>query len=121
MNYTAHSEIGRIKSVFIKNVKQAFVSEMHIEWYWKELNYLGKPAFNIAVKEFEIFQSVLKEHGAEIFFLPEDSSVNMDSLYCRDAFVATHLGMIIGNMGKALRINEPLPEQKALKRVEFPY
>jgi N-dimethylarginine dimethylaminohydrolase len=115
MCYTAHSEIGKIKTLFIKNVQQAFVSETDIEQYWKSLNYLGKPDFRLSIKEYETFQSVLKENGAEIFYLPEDATVNMDSVYCRDASIATNKGMIICNMGKEGRMNEPLAEKKAFE------
>ncbi|HTB26698.1 MAG TPA: arginine deiminase family protein [Puia sp.] len=120
MSYTSHSEIGKIKTLFIKNVQQAFVNETHIEQYWESLNYLSKPDFRLSLKEYETFQSVLNENGAEIFYLPEDSSVNMDSVYCRDASIATNRGMIICNMGKAGRMNEPLAEKKAFEAHGIP-
>lgn len=116
MNTTCHSEVGKIKSLFIKNVQQAFISEAHIEQYWKQLNYLGKPGFNTAMEEYKSFESILQEHGAEIFHLAQDDSVNMDSIYCRDAAIATDKGMIICNMGKAARVNEPLAEKKAFEK-----
>ncbi len=120
MCYTAHSEIGKIKTLFIKNVQQAFISETHIEQYWKSLNYLSKPDFRLSLKEYETFQSVLKENGSEIFYLPEDATVNMDSVYCRDASIATSKGMIICNMGKAGRMNEPFAEKKAFEANAIP-
>jgi N-dimethylarginine dimethylaminohydrolase len=120
MNYTSQSETGKIKSLFIKNVQQAFISDQHIEKYWKELNYMGKPDLKIALNEYESFQSILKTQGAEIFYLPEESSVNMDSIYCRDASIATDKGMIICNMGKAGRMNEPLAEKNAFEANGIP-
>ena len=120
MNLTCHSDIGKIKSLFIKNVQQAFISEAHIEQYWKDLRYLGKPDLNNALTEYAYFQSVLKKHGAEIFYLPEDATVNMDSIYCRDASIATNNGMIVCNMGKAARMNEPLAEKKAFEANGIP-
>jgi N-dimethylarginine dimethylaminohydrolase len=120
MNCTCHSEIGKIKSLFIKNVEQAFISDAHIEHYWKDLNYLGKPDLNNALTEYASFQSVLQLHGAEIFYLPEDAAVNMDSIYCRDAAIATNKGMIICNMGKAARMNEPPAEKKAFEANGIP-
>jgi N-dimethylarginine dimethylaminohydrolase len=39
----------------------------------------------------------------------------MDSIYCRDASIATDMGMIICNMGKAARKNEPHAEKKAFE------
>lgn len=115
MNSTSHSEVGKIKSLFIKNVKQAFISDQHIEQYWKPLNYLGKPDINTAIEEYKNFESILQQHGAEIFYLPQDETVNMDSIYCRDAAIATNNGMIICNMGKAARMQEPLAEKKAFE------
>lgn len=120
MNYTSHSDIGKIKSLFIKNVKHAFIGDAHIEQYWKQLNYLDKPDFNNAFIEYETFQSILKDQGAEIHVLPQDASVNMDSVYCRDASIATNSGMIICNMGKAGRMNEPMAEKKAFETNGIP-
>jgi N-dimethylarginine dimethylaminohydrolase len=120
MNYTSHSDIGRIKSLFIKNVQQAFISDLHIEQYWESLHYLGKPDFDLALNEYDSFQSILKMRGAEINFLPEDASVNMDSVYCRDASIATNKGMIICNMGKPARKNEPGAERKAFEANGIP-
>ena len=120
MNFTSHSETGKIKSVFIKNVQQAFISDAHIKAHWKGLNYLSKPDLNNALAEYEIFESVLKEHDAEIFYLPQDATVNMDSIYCRDAAIATNKGMIICNMGKAARANEPQAEKEAFEAIGIP-
>lgn len=119
MTLTCHSDIGKIKSLFIKNVQQAFISNAHIEQHWKELNYLGKPNLNNAITEYATFESILQQQGAEIFYLPEDATVNMDSLYCRDAAIGTNKGMIICNMGKAGRMNEPLAEKKAFEANGF--
>jgi len=115
MNVTCQSETGKIKSVFIKHAQQAFINDEHIEQYWNQLNYLGKPDFNRALDEYKNFESILQQHGAEIFYMPEDESVNMDSIYCRDASVATDKGMIICNMGKAARIHEPAAEKKVFE------
>ncbi|MEP7143375.1 MAG: arginine deiminase family protein [Ferruginibacter sp.] len=120
MNFTCHSDIGKIKSLFIKNVQQAFISDEHIEKHWKDLNYSGKPDLSRAITEYASFESILKNHGAEIFYLPEDSSVNMDSIYCRDASIATDKGMIICNMGKAARVHEPPAEKKAFETNGIP-
>lgn len=115
MNITCHSETGKIKSLFIKNAGDAFISDAHIEQYWQQLNYLAKPDLCRAKDEYKNFESILQQQGTEIFYLPQDESVNMDSVYCRDASVATDKGMIICNMGKAARMYEPLAEKKAFE------
>ncbi len=120
MNYTSHSESGKIKLLFVKNVEKAFKSEEHIERHWKELNYTAKPDFEKALHEYESFESILKWHVSDLHYFPEDPSVNMDSVYCRDASIATNQGMIICNMGKTGRINEPLAEKKTFDASGIP-
>jgi len=115
MDSTAHSETGKIKSLFIKKVQQAFISDAHIEQYWQQLNYLGKPDINIATNEYKNFEAILQKHGATIYYLPQDETVNIDSIYCRDAAIATDKGMILCNMGKAARVLEPFAEKKAFE------
>jgi N-dimethylarginine dimethylaminohydrolase len=120
MSFTSHSEYGKIKSLFIKKAHDAFVSDEQLEQHWKDLNYLSKPDFDIANAEYGFFESVFTSAGAEVQYLPEDSSVNMDSIYCRDAAIATNKGMIICNMGKAGRVNEPTAEKKAFEAAGIP-
>ncbi|NBR57377.1 MAG: hypothetical protein EBU05_10170, partial [Chitinophagia bacterium] len=100
MNHLSHSEFGKLKTVFIKKASAAFINEEHIEQHWDVLNYLGKPDMTKALIEYDAFENILKEHGAQILYFPEDDAVNMDSIYCRDAAIATSHGMIICNMGK---------------------
>jgi N-dimethylarginine dimethylaminohydrolase len=113
MIQTAHSEYGKLRSLFLKRVPDAFVNNGHLEKEWQLLNYTGKPDFEKAVSEYSKFESLLKETGASLFYLPQSDRVNMDSIYCRDAAIATNEGMIICNMGKAARNNEPKEEEKA--------
>jgi N-dimethylarginine dimethylaminohydrolase len=115
MNFTCHSETGKIKSVLVKNALQAFISDEHISQYWQALNFLGKPDLSKAISEYKNFLATIETTNAEIFNLPEAPAVNMDSIYCRDAAVATNKGMIICNMGKAARKNEPTAEKKAFE------
>ena len=117
---SAHSESGHLKSVFIKRAKDAFIDDAHVAEHWKALNYLGKPDIQKAFNEYEAFEQVFKDNGTEVLYLPEDTSVNMDSIYCRDAAIATSKGMIICNMGKEGRKNEPLAEQKAFEANGIP-
>lgn len=117
---SAHSESGKLKSVFIKKASAAFIDDAHISKHWEALNYLGKPNIDNALKEYDAFEQVFKEHGVELLYLPQDITVNMDSIYCRDAAIATDKGMIICNMGKEGRINEPAAEQRAFEANGIP-
>ena len=112
---SAHSESGKLKSFFIKKASAAFIDDAHISKHWEALNYLGKPDITKALEEYEAFEQILKDNGAEVLYLPQDDTVNMDSIYCRDAAIATDKGMIICNMGKEGRIKEPAAEQRAFE------
>ena len=116
MSLTYQSESGKIKSVFIKNVTYAFVSEDTIAKEWKALNYLSKPVLTKAEEEYKKFEALLKSEGCTLHYFPQDASVSMDSIYCRDAAIATDQGMIICNMGKPARANEPEAERKAFEK-----
>lgn len=107
MKTTHHSEYLKLKEVYIKPVKNAFVSESNINTWWQKLNFLSKPNFEIAIAEYKSFETTLINSGSNICRFPLDSSVNMDSVYCRDASIATDFGMIICEMGKEGRRNEP--------------
>jgi len=117
---SAHSESGKLKSVFIKKASSAFINDQHIAKHWEALNYLGKPDINIALQEYDAFEQVFKDNNVELLYLPEDDTVNMDSIYCRDAAIATDKGMIICNMGKEGRMKEPAAEQRAFEANGIP-
>jgi N-dimethylarginine dimethylaminohydrolase len=115
MSTTAQSEVAKIQSIFVKKPLAAFKSEDYISGQWQELNYLGKPDFEKAEKEYQTFEEILKKNGAQLNYFPESDQVKMDSIYCRDAAIATDGGMIICRMGKAGRINEPNQERLAFE------
>jgi len=107
MKTTSHSEYLKLKSVYIKSAENAFVSQNELNKQWKILNYLAQPDFEVAIKEYRAFEKLLKASKIDLKYFPEDNSVKIDSIYCRDASIATDFGMILCNMGKAGRINEP--------------
>jgi N-dimethylarginine dimethylaminohydrolase len=115
-----HSESGKLTSLFIKKASAAFIDDAHVSKHWEALNYLGKPDMRKALEEYDAFEKILKDNGAELLYLPQEETVNMDSIYCRDAAIATSKGMIICNMGKAGRINEPAAEQRAFEANGIP-
>jgi N-dimethylarginine dimethylaminohydrolase len=107
MSKTHHSEYLKLEEVYIKSAKEAFQSEEILEKEWKELNYLSKPDFKLALKEYENFESIFKQNDIEVYHFPSNKNVKMDAIYCRDASIVTNFGVIICNMGKEGRIHEP--------------
>lgn len=117
--YTSHSEYGKLKSVFIKGAREAFLSDAHLEKNWKSLNYLSKPDFNNAALEYEGFEKLLSQTESDLHYFPQHDKVNMDSIYCRDASIATDHGIIICNMGKSGRSFEPQAEKEAFEMYQM--
>ncbi len=120
MNLTCQSEYGTLQSVFIKNVPDAFVDQHTISNQWKELNFLSEPDFTMAQSEYMLFKKLLQTNNAEIKKFEKNASVTMDSIYCRDASIATDKGMILCTMGKAGRMNEPAAAEKIYREMGMP-
>lgn len=115
MKTTSHSEYGKLKWVFVKRPAEAFVNETQIFSQWKKLNFLSKPDFAKAIREYAAFEKLLSKHGATLSYLPHNDAVTMDSIYCRDAAIITDHGAILCNMGKADRLAEPAQERLAFE------
>ena len=115
MALTCHSEYGKIHSLLLKSVNDAFFNETHVSENCKKLNYLAMPYMDHALKEYQYFEAIIKSTISSVTYLPFDRSVNMDSIYCRDAAIATNAGMLLCNMGKEERKKEPSALRKALE------
>jgi len=120
MKTTHHSEYLQLRSVYLKSTLNAFISDIHLSEQWKDLNYLSRPNFDEAVEEYDVFQKSLIDQNIDLRYFPLDSNVKIDSIYCRDASIVTDFGMIICNMGKGERINEPQSHLEVYKQNNIP-
>jgi N-dimethylarginine dimethylaminohydrolase len=120
MKTTCQSEYGTLQSVFIKKATDAFINQSTVHQQWKELNFLSEPDFSVAQNEYRRFEEILRGNGTEIKCFEKDESVTMDSIYCRDASIATDKGVILCTMGKAGRLNEPAAAAKIYKSLGVP-
>jgi N-dimethylarginine dimethylaminohydrolase len=107
MAISYQSEYGELKSLLLKHPRAAFVNEEHLQADWQDFNYRSKPDFNKAIEEYEKFIEIFIRRGVDIHFLDGSTRVGMDSIYVRDASIATNDGMLICNMGKEQRVGEP--------------
>ena len=107
MKETHHSEYLKLVSVYLKSADNSYHSEKKLTKQWKELQFLTKPNFEESLKEYNAFQLFFTNKNIETCFFPADQKTSIDSIYCRDASIATDFGMIICNMGKNGRIQEP--------------
>jgi arginine deiminase len=107
MNYGCQSEVGKVDRLLLKHPKEAFIGQENIDAHWKELNYSGPPDYEKAIEEYEGFFELLKKHVSEINFLPRNDNTSLDSIYVHDPAVITSNGVILCNMGKEQRQQEP--------------
>ncbi len=120
MKLSCQSEIGSIHTIFLKHAKDALINEETIENEWQMLNFTERPDLKKALEEYTVFESFIKNTGATIHYFPQNETVSMDSMYCRDASIATDAGMILCNMGKERRKPEPFAEKSAFLAHNIP-
>jgi len=120
MNFTHHSEFLPLHSILIKTVEKAFVSQNILDLQWEELNYLSSPDYRASLSEYESFQTSIESAAAEVYVFPEKDELTIDSIYCRDASIATDYGMILCRMGKGGRINEPEAQREYFQQLGIP-
>ena len=115
MKVTRHSEYLKLASVYLKSAKNSFLSEEEVLEHWEILQYLSKPNFKKSLEEYAAFQTFFREKNISTCFFPINKKTKIDSIYCRDASIATDFGIIICNMGKQGRIHEPYAQLEAYK------
>lgn len=120
MATTFHSEFLPIATVCLKPADAAFCTDAKLTAEWESLQYLAKPDLEKSRLEYAGFRSLVKQEGVQILELPGDPQLSMDSLYCRDASVATNSGMILGNMGKPARKGEPGSSKRLFEGHQIP-
>ena len=103
---TAQSDVGRIRKLVLKSPAAAMIDQSRVDREWQALNYLERPDYATAVTEYEGLLGLLPG-DIDITFLPENGATGMDSIYVRDAAIATDAGLVLCNMGKAARSGEP--------------
>ncbi|MEH7113378.1 arginine deiminase family protein [Neobacillus niacini] len=109
-----------LKKVILKHPKDAFISQEHLRNEWKRFNYINEPNYIKAHHEYEQFYALIKEHVAEIEFLPVSETVGLDSLYAHDPVKFTKDGAIILKSGKKLRQSEAQAYKQFLQEKNIP-
>lgn len=120
MNRPAQSDVGALQSVLLKHVRDAFRDAATVNAAWQGLNYLAPPDPGRAAAEYDRFAALIEETGARIHWMPPDDITGLDSLYVRDATIASSGGMILCNMGKAARSTEPAAHAEVFRKLGIP-
>jgi len=119
-NYGCQSMYAPIRRMALKHPRQAFIDPKNLEAQWQSLFYFGCPDFENSLAEFEKFVGVLEQFDFEIYYVPEDDSTSLDSLYVHDPLVISERGAILCSMGKAARAPEPDAAEKYLQEMGVP-
>ncbi len=116
---SAHSEIGRITAVALKHARDAFEGPARIGNEWRALNFTAPPELALAIDQYDRFLALLRSTGTVVHLLPQADGVGLDSIYVRDATVVSDRGLILCNMGKPQRANEPAAQAAALRALGY--
>jgi N-dimethylarginine dimethylaminohydrolase len=117
---TYQSETGKMKTLILKHVRDAFANDAHIAGQWQALHFHQPPDFSKAVAEYERFAGLFNRYGVDIKFLPAQNTTTLDSIYVRDVSIASDNGMILCKMGKTARRSEPGEQEKLFREMDTP-
>lgn len=101
------NEYGRLTRIILKHARDAFVDRARIDSQWRDLRFTAAPDLTPALREYDALAEAIAATGAAIDYLPPDPHTTLDSIYVRDASLATERGLILCAMGKPQRATEP--------------
>lgn len=117
---TAQSESGRLQRLVLKHPRLAFASPEATRAQWQALNFTAEPDFARALDQYDRFVDLLRTSGTQVDFMPAAERTGLDSIYVRDASVASDRGAILCRMGKPARAGEPEAQRAALRALGLP-
>jgi len=107
MQLEHHSEVGRLTHLLLKRPQAAFLNQDYLDSHWRGFGFEGCPDFKLAVQEYQAFEALLQSSVPNIYYLDDTPSTGLDSIYVRDALLATDRGAVVLRMGKKQRRSEP--------------
>lgn len=114
------TEFHPLAHVVVKHVRDAFIDDQTIAAHWQRLHFTAPPKLTRAVDEFERFVDLLRAAGARVEYLPRNEQTTLDSIYVRDASIVCEGGVILCNMGKRSRSEEPAAHEHAFRALGSP-
>ncbi len=114
------SETNPLRRVIVKHPDDAVRDAGRVAAEARELNYTDTPDLDRARAEYANFLGLIGGDGVELLRLPSAESVGLDSIYTRDASIASPRGMILASMGKAARCDEPAAQAEACQQWGIP-
>jgi N-dimethylarginine dimethylaminohydrolase len=112
--------IGRIRTILLKHPKDAYISQEHLRENYERYNYFGCPDYETVLREFDVFEGIVKNHVDDVLYLPRAGRAGLDSRYAHDSLKITKHGAIYFNMGKELRRGESAAAREFLESAGVP-
>lgn len=103
----AFNEYGRIIEMAIRPAQSAFRNQEKATAEWQDLRFHAEPDVEAAFQEYDALVSIYKEAGISLHVLPPEDKLTLDAIYVRDAAIVSPKGLILCNMGRDSRNNEP--------------
>lgn len=119
-DFGAFNNWGPLRTVAIRDVDAAFVSDTKIDAEWQDLNFHSRPDLANARKEYAVVEDLLAAAGAEVIKLPAAPGLTLDAIYTHDALIVTPRGLVKPRMGKPQRRMESEVNGDALARLGMP-
>jgi len=120
MKYGCQSMVEEIEAILIKRPQEAFINQENLNNTWEEFKYFGCPDYETVLKEYEVFEKIIRDNVKDVYTLPYDSKTGLDSIYAHDPLKITRKGAIYFPMGKVLRGKEYLATKEYLEKIGIP-
>lgn len=117
MKYGCQSMHKKVDRILIKHPKDAFISQENLSKTWETFNYTSEPDYETVLKEYEVFENIVRENVPNVDYLPQSDNVGLDSIYTHDSLKITEKGAIFFNTGKVLRQKEGYEVEKKFKEM----
>ncbi|TAK16837.1 MAG: hypothetical protein EPO35_04490 [Acidobacteria bacterium] len=114
------NEFAPIDRLVLKHAREAFVSQSRCDAEWRALQFTAAPDFTRAVQQYDAFLAAVTRANPRVDLLPNDERVGLDSIYVRDASIATPRGMVLCRMGKPAREGEPVVQGGQFRPLGIP-
>lgn len=116
----SQSMVDELKYVLVKHPQASHQTQAIMDEQWRKLFYLGPQQYETVLREFAGFVGLLERFGLEIGYLPADAATGLDSIYAHDPLVVSNKGVILCNMGKVARQEEPAAMARYLAQLGLP-
>ena len=101
------NEYGALRRVMICPAETAYRDQARLDAVWRGEEFLGRPDFAEAQKEYDRFARVLVESGAEVDHFAEVDGLGISAIYIRDSSLVAPGGVVLCRMRNAYRAPEP--------------